>query len=86
MSTHTPGPWEVWFPDPHGFKHVIDQKNHIVCRVMSGPNASADSRLIAVAPKMLWILDILDGSRFLPMWQREIIADLVAKAKGESSD
>ncbi len=80
-STHTPGPWAVYFDDD-GVE--IRGDGDVMGMTINGSEMESNAHLIAAAPELLDMLKTLHKNRKeLPtemQWQRA--SELIAKAEG----
>jgi hypothetical protein len=79
MSKHTAAPWII--DAENNLIHSADDRHTIVCSIgnIKHPAVMADARLIAAAPEMLLVLELIAQ---LPDATGAIAANVVAKATG----
>src|SRR5690349_19285839 len=86
MSQHTPGPWKVNLP---GLKVLAtDPRGTIICEVSgaeSNPQARADARLIAAAPRMLNLAMMVAAGNTEPDVLEGIASAILRDVEGESN-
>ena len=81
-NKHTPGPWKIR-PTSHEGCGTIRVGRHMSVEISDSSNAEADTRLIAAAPELLYMLKLLYKNRKeLPdqfHWQKA--GELIDKVK-----
>lgn len=96
MSPHTPGPWQVkpttarWHPS-NSTGDLIVAGPQIIGEIWLGGNREANARLIAAAPEMYELLNLLRDADFKDVGLRSNLFDLanqaralLAKVRGEA--
>jgi hypothetical protein len=76
----TSGMWRI---DPQKWSRVIDRSGQPVASVETNVDPNASASLIAAAPDMLELLEILDNDPSIPEIVREEIQMVLRRARGD---